>query len=64
MLIYTVVGNRFLRGMVRGLVGTMLLVGKGKHSIEDFKNIVESKDSSKTDFSAPAKGLVLLEVKY
>ena len=64
MLIYTVTGNRFLRGMVRGLVGTMLLVGKGKHSIEDFKNIVESKDSSKTDFSAPAKGLVLLEVKY
>ena len=64
MLMYTVVGNRFLRGMVRGLVGTMLLVGKGKHSIEDFKNIVESKDSSKTDFSAPAKGLVLLEVKY
>ena len=64
MLIYTVTGNRFLRGMVRGLVGTMLLVGKGKHSMEDFKNIVESKDSSKTDFSAPAKGLVLLEVKY
>lgn len=63
-LIYTITGNRFLRGMVRGLVGTMLLVGKGKHSVADFKKILESKDSSKTDFSAPAKGLVLVEVKY
>ena len=64
MLIYNVTGNRFLRGMVRGLVGTMLLVGKGKYSIEDFKNILERKDSAKTDFSAPAKGLVLMQVKY
>ena len=64
ILIYKVTGNRFLRGMVRGLVGTMLLVGKGKYSVDDFKKILESKDSSKTDFSAPAKGLVLVEVRY
>ncbi|MCY7290759.1 MAG: tRNA pseudouridine(38-40) synthase TruA [Ferruginibacter sp.] len=64
MLVYTVTGNRFLRGMVRGLVGTMLLVGKGKYSVQDFKNILESKNSAKADFSAPAKGLVLVEVKY
>lgn len=64
LLVYHVSGNRFLRGMVRGLVGTMLLVGKGKFSVADFKMILESKDSSKTDFSAPAKGLVLVEVKY
>lgn len=64
VLIYNVTGNRFLRGMVRGLVGTMLLVGKGKYSMKDFKNILESKDSGKTDFSAPAKGLVLMQVKY
>jgi len=63
-LVYNVTGNRFLRGMVRGLVGTMLLVGKGRHSVQDFKNILESKDSSKVDFSAPAKGLVLVEVNY
>ncbi len=63
-LVYYITGNRFLRGMVRGLVGTMLLVGKGKFSLEDFKKILESKDCSKTDFSAPAKGLVLMEVKF
>ena len=64
VLLYKVTGNRFLRGMVRGLVGTMLLVGKGKYSISDFKAILESNNSAKTDFSAPAKGLVLKEVKF
>ena len=64
VLTYNVTGNRFLRGMVRGLVGTMLLVGKGKISIADFKCILESNDSAKTDFSAPAKGLTLLNVKF
>ena len=64
MLIYNVTGNRFLRGMVRGLVGTMLLVGKEKYSLKDFKNILERKDSAKTDFSAPAKGLILMQVRY
>ncbi|MEQ1553612.1 MAG: tRNA pseudouridine(38-40) synthase TruA [Ferruginibacter sp.] len=64
ILTYNVTGNRFLRGMVRGLVGTMLLVGRGKYAVKDFKKILESKSISKTDFSAPAKGLVLMEVKY
>lgn len=64
LLLYNVTGNRFLRGMVRGLVGTMLLVGKGKYSVADFKSILEGNDSSKTDFSAPAKGLVLKEVGF
>jgi tRNA pseudouridine38-40 synthase len=64
VLIYNVTGNRFLRGMVRGLVSTMLLVGKGKYSIADFKCILESDNSAKTDFSAPAKGLTLLNVKF
>ena len=64
VLIYNVTGNRFLRGMVRGLVGTMLLVGKGKCSIADFKRILGSDNSAKTDFSAPAKGLTLLNVKF
>lgn len=64
VLAYNVTGNRFLRGMVRGLVGTMLLVGKGKYSIENFKAILEGNDSSKTDFSAPAKGLVLDAVGF
>ena len=64
VLVYNVTGNRFLRGMVRGLVGTMLLVGKGKYSIADFKCILESDNSGKTDFSAPAKGLTLVNVKF
>jgi len=61
---YNVRGNRFLRGMVRGLVGTMLLVGKGKISVEDFCRIIEMKDPSKADFSTPAQGLFLKAVNY
>lgn len=64
ILLYEVTGNRFLRGMVRGLVGTMLHVGRGKFTIEKFKSIIESKNAIDTDFSTPAKGLVLKEVKF
>jgi tRNA pseudouridine38-40 synthase len=64
LITYKVTGNRFLRGMVRGLVGTMLLVGRNKLSLEEFKEILESRNASKTDFSAPAKGLILNEVDY
>ena len=64
MLIYNVEGNRFLRGMVRGLVGTMLRVGTGKISILEFKKIIEIKDCSFVDFSVPAHALFLLDVKY
>lgn len=64
MLIYTVKGNRFLRGMVRGLVGTMLKVGTGKISVNDFSKIIEGKDCSKADFSVPPQGLFLINVAY
>jgi tRNA pseudouridine38-40 synthase len=64
ILVYEVTGNRFLRGMVRGLVGTMLQVGRGKFTIEKFKSIIESKNAIDTDFSTPAKGLILKEVKF
>jgi len=63
-LFYNVKGNRFLRGMVRGLVGTMLKVGTGKINIETFREIIESKDVQKADFSMPAHGLSLLKVSY
>ena len=63
-LIYNVKGNRFLRGMVRGLVGTMLKVGTGKINIEKFKEIIDSKDVQKADFSMPAHGLTLMKVSY
>jgi tRNA pseudouridine38-40 synthase len=63
-LIYNVTGSRFLRGMVRGLVGTMLLTGRRKYSVEKFKSILSNSDTSFTDFSTPAKGLSLIEVRY
>jgi tRNA pseudouridine38-40 synthase len=64
LTIYNVEANRFLRGMVRGFVGTMLKVGTGKISIDDFRKIIESKDCNQADFSVPAHGLFLLSVRY
>jgi tRNA pseudouridine38-40 synthase len=63
-LVYNVVANRFLRGMVKGLVGTMLKVGRGIISIDDFKKIIESKDCRNADFSPASKGLFLVSVIY
>jgi tRNA pseudouridine38-40 synthase len=63
-LFYKVSANRFLRGMVKGLVGTMLQVGRGKLSLEEFKAIIESKDCTKADFSVPPHGLFLYAVKF
>ncbi|MEP7254113.1 MAG: tRNA pseudouridine(38-40) synthase TruA [Ginsengibacter sp.] len=64
LLVYNVKGNRFLRGMVRGLVGTMLRVGSGKISVSKFKEIIESKDCGNADFSVPPQGLFLISVNY
>lgn len=63
-LIYTVIANRFLRGMVRGLVGTMLLAGRKKISLADFEKIIQSKDCTKANFATPAHGLFLVRVYY
>lgn len=63
-LIYCVKSNRFLRGMVRGLVGTMLRVGAGKITVDDFYKIIEMRDCSKANFSVPAQGLFLIDVQY
>ena len=62
--VYEVRANRFLRGMVRGLVGTMLRVGTGRLTIDKFRTIIEMKDSAYADFSVPAHGLFLKEVCY
>jgi tRNA pseudouridine38-40 synthase len=61
---YVVWGNRFLRGMVRGLVGTQLRVARGKYSMAEFKKIIESKDCSKADFSVAGHGLYLEQITY
>lgn len=63
-LVYAVIGNRFLRGMVRGLVGTMLKAATGAISIEQFNEIFENKNCADADFSAPAHGLFLVRVNY
>ena len=63
-LVYEVKANRFLRGMVRGLVGTMLKVGRGLISQNDFKQIIEAKDCTKANFNTPAQGLFLIKVTY
>lgn len=62
--VFRVKANRFLRGMVRGLVGTMLQVGRGKITLEGFRQIIEAKDCTKADFSVPGHGLFLQKVEY
>lgn len=61
---FTVSANRFLRGMVRAMVGTLYEVGTGKISLDDFKAILDSKDRTEAGKTAPAHGLFLEEVKY
>ena len=64
VLLYHVKANRFLRGMVRALVGTMLQVGRRKISLEEFRGIIVARDCTRADFSAPAAGLFLVTVEY
>lgn len=63
-LTFYVSANRFLRNMVRAIVGTLLDIGLGKKSVEDFRMIIESKNRSKAGVSVPAKGLFLTKVEY
>lgn len=62
--IYRVKANRFLRGMVRGMVGTMLQVGRGKISVDRFREIIEKKEQGEVDFSVPGHGLCLESVEF
>jgi tRNA pseudouridine38-40 synthase len=63
-LIYNVQANRFLRGMVRALTATMLKVGRGKLSLDEFRHIIEQKDCTKASFAVPGHGLFLSSVQY
>jgi len=56
--------DRFLRNMVRSIVGSMLDVGNNKLSINGFREIIEARDRSKARISAPAHGLYLVDVEY
>jgi tRNA pseudouridine38-40 synthase len=62
--IYTVRGSAFLHHMVRNLVGTFVLVGKGTLSVEDLPRILAARDRSAAGPTAPASGLCLVEVEY
>jgi tRNA pseudouridine38-40 synthase len=62
--VFTIRANRFLRGMVRSLVGTIVNIGRGHTDFDDFNVILQSKDRSKAGHSAPAKGLFLERVIY
>lgn len=63
-LIFTIEADRFLRNMVRAIVGTMLEVGRGKIKPEDLHTIIQSKERGKAGTSAPAQGLFLTRVSY
>ena len=63
-LIFTIKANRFLRNMVRAIVGTLVEVGRNKITLDDFRKILESKSRSEAGHSVPAQGLYLVEVHY
>lgn len=62
--IFKITANRFLRNMVRAVVGTLLEVGKGKITLEDFKTIIENKNRSDAGMSVNAHALYLTEITY
>ena len=64
MLIFRIKANRFLRNMVRAIVGTILEVGLGKISPEEVHNIIKSRDRSKAGPSMPAHALFLTKIEY
>ncbi len=62
--VFTITANRFLRNMVRAIVGTLLKVGRGQLTESDFRSIIEAKDRAKAGTSAYAHGLYLVDVSY
>ncbi len=63
-MIFTISANRFLRNMVRAIVGTLVYVGLHKITLEDFNEIIKSKNRDKAGFSVPAHGLYLTKIDY
>ncbi|MBP7809516.1 MAG: tRNA pseudouridine(38-40) synthase TruA [Bacteroidia bacterium] len=61
---FVITADRFLRNMVRAIVGTLMMVGRHKISLEDFKKIIDNKNRSDAGSSAPAHALFLTDIKY
>ena len=62
--VFTIEADRFLRNMVRAIVGTLLEVGRGKMTINGFRAVIESENRCKAGTSVPAHGLYLVDIKY
>ncbi|GHT55446.1 hypothetical protein FACS189446_6750 [Bacteroidia bacterium] len=62
--VFTITADRFLRNMVRAIVGTLLDVGREKLSIAGFREIIEAKDRSKAGSSVPGNALFLVNIEY
>ena len=62
--VFTIRADRFLRNMVRAIVGTLLEVGRGKMTVQDFKQVIELQDRGKAGTSAPGQALFLVNVEY
>jgi tRNA pseudouridine38-40 synthase len=64
MMVFSICANRFLHGMVRALVGTMVDVGRGFTTLDQFREIIAAHDRTKAGMAAPAKGLFLEKIVY
>ena len=64
LIIFKISANRFLRNMVRAIVGTLIEVGRKRISLKNFEKIIIEKNRSNAGFSAPAHGLFLTDIDY
>ena len=64
VLCFTIRADRFLRNMVRAIVGTLIEVGRGKLTVEGFRRVIEQQDRCKAGTSAPGQALFLVNVEY
>ena len=64
LLVFNITADRFLRNMVRSIVGTLIELGRGRISLMEMRNIIEAMDRSKAGMSVPAHGLYLVNVEY
>lgn len=62
--VFTIQADRFLRNMVRAIVGTLLEVGYGKLSLAEFQQVIQQKDRCSAGMSVPAQGLFLVDIQY